>query len=98
MHIIVARMQARPGRLAELRQVLDSMIAPSRAEAGCLEYGYWLSSEDDSSVLFFERWKDQAAVDFHFATEHFLGLGGKLDGLLEGEPQISIFDAALLPA
>jgi quinol monooxygenase YgiN len=49
-------------------------------------------------VLFYEQWQDMAAIEFHFATEHFQALSGRLEGLLAGEPDIEIFAANAVPA
>ena len=39
-----------------------------------------------------EFWKDQAAIDFHNATEHFTTLLPKLAELCDGEIGIDLFD------
>jgi quinol monooxygenase YgiN len=93
MHIIVAEMKALPGKVEQLTAVLETMLEPSRAEVGCISYRFFRSHEDNNSVLFYEQWQDMAAIEFHFSTEHFQALGGKLEGLLDGEPVIEIFAA-----
>lgn len=94
MRIIVAEMKAAPGKRAQLLAILDSMLAPSRAEPGCVSYRYFLSSEDPDLVHFFEEWTDQEAVEAHFATDHFQALGPQLVDLVEGAPDIRIYEAA----
>jgi quinol monooxygenase YgiN len=95
MRIIVAEMEAVPGRRAELMQLLDGMLAPSRAEPGNVSYRYFIDSENPDIVHFFELWQDQAAVDYHFATPHFQDLGVKLPALIVGGPDIRIYEAAV---
>ena len=94
MHIIVAEMKALPGKVEQVTAVLETMLAPSRAEPGCISYRFFYSHEDSECIIFYEQWQDMAAIEFHFATEHFEALGGQLDGLLNGEPKIDIFEAS----
>ncbi len=58
---------------ADMEPVLDAgrrMIAASREEDGCLDYTYARDVTDEHVMRIFELWKDQAALDFHFATPH----------------------------
>ena len=93
MRIIVAELEAVPERRAELLEVLDGLLEPSRAEPGCVSYRYFFDSENDNLIHFFELWQDQAAVDFHFATPHFQALGAKLPNLIVGGPNLRIYEA-----
>ena len=43
---IITILAARPGKAGELRALLDSMLAPSRAEAGNLHYELWQARMD----------------------------------------------------
>jgi len=94
MRIIIAEMKAAAGKRAELIDLLNGMLAPSRAEPGCISYRYFFSSEDPDLVHFFEQWKDQAAIEEHFASDHFRDLGVRLPNLIMGGPDIRIYDAA----
>ena len=94
MHIIVAEMKALPGKVEHVATVLETLLAPSRAEPGCISYRFFYSHDDSERIMFYEEWQDMAAIEFHFATEHFEALGGQLDGLLDGEPKMDIFEAS----
>jgi quinol monooxygenase YgiN len=50
----------------------------SRAEPGCITFDVSQSLENPNVFVLYEEWHDQAALDVHYATEHFarLGLGG----------------------
>ena len=93
MHIIIAEAQALPGKIKQLEEVFETMLGPSRAEPGCISYRFFRSYDDSDSVLFYEEYDDMDAVEHHFATDHFVGLGPQVEGLLAGEPQIQIFEA-----
>ena len=64
-------MEAVPGREDELVAQLTALLAPSREEAGCLAYQLHRDPEHPGKLLFYEKFKDQAALDAHLATPHF---------------------------
>jgi quinol monooxygenase YgiN len=79
--IIIAESKAKPGKEAELRAALMSMLAPSRAEPGCVLYTLHEDPADPGHFYFYEIWKDEAAFDFHAHTEHFKAIGPKVGPL-----------------
>jgi quinol monooxygenase YgiN len=98
MYIIVAEMKSLPGKVEQVAAALETMLAPSRAESGCISYRFFYSHDDSERIMFYEQWQDMAAIEFHFATKHFEALGGQLEGLLDGEPKIEIFEASAASA
>jgi len=94
MLIIAVDMIAAPGQLESLKQALRAMIAPTLQEDGCLRYQFYQDQEDPNKVLFYEHWRDQAAIDAHFAAPHFVRLGEQLPDLLAEDPVIKIYQAA----
>ena len=42
---LVARIKAKPGKEAELRQVLTALVQPTRAEEGCLTYDLHVAND-----------------------------------------------------
>lgn len=45
--------------------VASGIVAEVRAEEGNLRYEYFFPMEDPETVLLIDRWRDQAALDFH---------------------------------
>lgn len=52
------------------RPVAERQVTLSRAEAGCLSYAYFEDAMQPGRFFFYEEWRDQAAVDFHFAQTY----------------------------
>jgi quinol monooxygenase YgiN len=81
--IIVATITARDGNQALVREALEQVVPPSRAEAGCLRYDLHIDLGNHASFVMLEAWRDQAALDAHEATPHFQALvqavAGKAD-------------------
>lgn len=70
MIIIAGHARMDPAQAEAVRPHLAEMQADSRKEPGCLSYDLTPSAADPGFVLILERWKDQAAVDYHFQTPH----------------------------
>lgn len=65
-------MRVRPDRVAAFREGLCALIAPSRAEPGCISYDAHQDEADPTLFVMWERWRDMAALEAHAASPHFL--------------------------
>ncbi|RKD75145.1 quinol monooxygenase YgiN [Sinobaca qinghaiensis] len=79
---IKAFLQAEPGKEEALRKELKKAIAPSQAEAGCLEYVLYESEAQDGVFIFSEKWKDEEAVQQHIQSEHYQAYRENTEGLV----------------
>ncbi|MDR6116494.1 MULTISPECIES: putative quinol monooxygenase [unclassified Sphingomonas] len=68
--LIVGTVRLPPDNLDAARPVMRRMVEASRAEPGCLEYGYAEDVLDPGLIHVKEIWADQAALDAHFASPH----------------------------
>ncbi|MBK9614219.1 MAG: antibiotic biosynthesis monooxygenase [Uliginosibacterium sp.] len=68
MTVITAVLEAHPGREAELETELRKLVAQVAQEPGALEYTLHRAPDHASRFYFYERYRDQAAVDAHWAT------------------------------
>ena len=59
------------------------MVAPSRAEPGCLCYLLHESKDAPGVFVFYEQWASQAAFDEHLKMPAFATLSAKLAGRSE---------------
>jgi quinol monooxygenase YgiN len=80
---IVAVLTAKAGKADELRQLLDGMLAPSRAEAGCLRYDLWRDQANAERFVLDELYVDDAAIAAHKETAHFRDYLAKIADLAE---------------
>lgn len=55
---------------AEFAALFSSYVAPSRAEAGCVEYHMLRDAQDPSLFIFYEVWQSRAHFDEHVALPH----------------------------
>ena len=79
---IVAEFRALPGKADALRAVLASLIAPTRAEVGCLQYDLHVDLADADHLFFIERFVSVAAIDVHNAMPYLKALGDQIKDLI----------------
>ena len=89
---VVATFQARPGKEAELKKALISLVTPTRKEAGCLNYDLHVSAEDPTKFLFHENWTSKAHLDAHLKNTHIQVLMSRLEELCVGMPELTTWD------
>ena len=70
MLLIVGTVRLPPENLERARPAMLAMAQASRAEVGCLEYGYAEDVFVPGLIHVKELWRDQAALDAHFASSH----------------------------
>ena len=89
---VVAMFEARPGKEAELKKALISLIALTRKEAGCINYDLHQSPVDPKKFLFHENWTTKAALDAHLQSPHVQVLLPRTDELCVGMPDIVVWE------
>lgn len=70
MLLIVGTVRMPAAKLQQARPVMLEMATETRAEDGCLEYCYAEDVFDAGLIHVKEMWRDQAALDLHFASDH----------------------------
>lgn len=63
---IVARIKAKPGMEDRMQQDLLSLLAPTRAESGCITFDLLQDTGDPTVFVLYENWTDQSALNAHF--------------------------------
>lgn len=67
---LVVLLEAKPGKEAALKEILTSLIIPTRNEDGCIEYRLSISKENPSKFMFYEIWASDEAHAAHGKTPH----------------------------
>ena len=80
---VIARLRAKAGQEAMLRQELKKLVTPTRAEAGCVLYDLHESNSEPGLFVFYETWKRDADLDAHFETPHITAFLAKVPELVE---------------
>jgi quinol monooxygenase YgiN len=85
---VVAHLRAKAGKEEELKALLCGLIAPTRQEAGYLEYQLYQNKADSQDFTFVEEWESDLALDAHLASPHLVSAIARLPELLEGDADI----------
>jgi len=91
--IIAAQVFIKAEQVEAFLAATKDLIEKSRAEAGCVSYTLYQDPADKTRFLFFEEWKNQAAVDYHFSTEHFKKFGEVLNECASSPAIITVYDS-----
>lgn len=68
---LIAIIRAKNGQGPALQALLQGLQAPSRAEAGCIQYDLHVDGSDTDLLYMIEQWRGEAALAEHEASEHF---------------------------
>ena len=90
--VVIARFTARTGLEHRLREVLSALVAPTRAEAGCLHYEMVQSQDDPRKFTFYEKWESEAALMAHAQMPHVVRARAERVDLLDGPHEVSRWD------
>jgi quinol monooxygenase YgiN len=89
---VIATFQARPGKETELRAALTGLLAPTRQEAGCINYDLHTGTDDPAKFMFHENWTSKAHLDAHLQSPHIKALLPRVDELCTAPPQITLWE------
>jgi len=92
--MITARVYIKPGSEDLFIEAAKTIIENSNKEEGCLGYMLYQDPYERTNFIFVEKWKNQAAIDYHFATAHFKDFGTRIEGMTAKPAEIKIIDIA----
>jgi quinol monooxygenase YgiN len=90
MILVIARFRPQPDKLDAFTALLREVQEASRADAGCLNYGYYAEVADPHSYVAVEEWADMDALQAHLRQPHIARLIAALPELGDGPPQITV--------
>ncbi|MEA2272476.1 MAG: hypothetical protein QOI98_1184 [Solirubrobacteraceae bacterium] len=94
MVIVIARFRPRPERLDEFVAVLKDVQEASRADDGCLHYGYYSEVADPLNYVAVEEWRDADALDAHLRQPHVARLVAALPEHSDGAPEVLVHEVS----
>jgi quinol monooxygenase YgiN len=88
---VVATIKVKDGQGAEFEKVAGELVKKVNAnEPGCLLYALF-KAEEPNTYAFIERYKDQAAIEAHRATDHYKTLGRAMGAFMDGRAEVKRF-------
>ena len=92
--IIAAKIYIKPEKVVEFTTLFKGMTEKTLAEPGCTGYQLYQNPYENTTFLVFESYKNQAAIDAHFAAVYFKEFGDKVGPLTTKPAEIKIYDVA----
>ena len=89
---VIAQIKAQPGKEAQVRQELLSLVAPSRKDPGCISYDVHQGQDNPALFLFHENWASKAHLDQHLQTPLLQAVLGRVGKLVAEPPQITLWE------
>jgi quinol monooxygenase YgiN len=78
--IILAQITATPGKEALLRAELEKLVAPTRAEAGCIQYDLHVDNDAPGVFVFYETWESRDLWQAHMNAPHLAAYSDATQG------------------
>ena len=88
---VIAQLKAKIGKVQAAKELLGSLIGPTRKEAGCIDYYLHQGQQDESRFMFYENWASQGALDEHMQTPHLKNLVAKAEELFAEPIDVSLW-------
>ena len=88
---VIAQIKAKPGKESSVRQELLSLVAPSRKDAGCLNYDLHQALDNPAMFLFHENWTSEAHLERHLQKPDLKAVLTRIGQLAAEPPQITLW-------
>ncbi|MGB3761774.1 MAG: putative quinol monooxygenase [Ornithinimicrobium sp.] len=85
---VIATIPARADAVDQVRVALQELARATQAEEGCHAYDLYESGAAEGTFVTVERWRSQADLDAHLASEHVAAAFATAGPLLAGEVAI----------
>jgi quinol monooxygenase YgiN len=97
--IAVADMYGLSGRRADLADALRAGERAAQSRPGCVRYAFAARVADPDHYVLVSEWRDQAAMDAHYASPEFAEFQASLHGLLARPSEMVVYsvDGAARP-
>ena len=88
MRGIVATIKVKEGMAKDFEEAAMKLVAAvNENEPDCLLYQLY-RTDDKHTYVFMERYKDEAAIEFHRNSDHFKTLGAAMGPFMAGRPDV----------
>lgn len=94
MLVVTARVVSKPETRTAIRDALLALEAPTRAEAGCQDYTWYVSATEPDVFVTIERWDSAEALEAHMTTPHVQAVLAAAGELVAEAPVITSYDVS----
>ncbi len=91
MKVTTARMEIKLEYVTRFAELAVELVKTTNQEAGCEVYKLYQEVGQPASFIFYEEYKDQAALDFHFASVYLKEFLEKTKEMLASEVILKVY-------
>ena len=94
--IVLASFHPKKDKINEVKNIISSMIKPTRSEEGNELYNFYEEKNNDGKTIsfhLFEIYKNSEALDFHRETIHYKDYRSKIEDLLEKPREVKVLNS-----
>lgn len=88
---VIAKARAKAGLEEQVRQEIMALLAPTRAEAGCINYDLHQSAADSALFMLYENWVSMKDLEEHLAMPYLEAFKAKAPDLLAEPLDITLW-------
>jgi len=89
---VLARFKAKTGMEEQVKQEIMALVAPTRSEAGCINYDLHQSADDKSLFMLYENWVSKKDLDEHLEMPYLNAFLGEADQILAEPVEIILWE------
>jgi quinol monooxygenase YgiN len=94
---VLAKFKAKEGLEEKVKQEIMARVAPTRSEAGCINYDLHQSSDDKRIFMLYENWVNKKLLDEHLQMPYLQSLIAAADELFSEPIEISLWEMTSEP-
>lgn len=89
--VVANRFEIDPAKRELFLELATAAIEPTRAEPGCISYGFYEQPSAQNSFLYYEEWKDSQALSEHLKKPYVQPLFAKFSEILKGSLAVKVY-------
>lgn len=89
--VVANRFEIKPEQRDLFLKLATAALAPTRAEPGCISYGFYEQPTAQNSFIYYEEWQDRTALIEHLHKPYVQPLFAKFSELLKGSMVVRVY-------
>jgi quinol monooxygenase YgiN len=94
---VIATLRAKPGKEAELKDHLTTLVGHTRTETGCISYDLNQRQDDPAIFVMVEHWTGRSALDQHLQMPYMREFADAAPALLAESVDMQLLDMLSTP-
>jgi quinol monooxygenase YgiN len=94
MLVLHAFIKVDPNQREEFLKHAEQVMKGSKAEEGCNSYHLYEDTLETNTFVMLEEWKNNAALEYHFKTDHYQVFKEATGGMLVEPPRLAKYEVA----